>query len=115
MTHADWSPTASSSPASSNAASAVMVNNRRRAFRKMVMRDGLLISTGDLSATAPVRVVVVDIAGLGIGLRCRQALPEGVIFALSIPSKPEYDNTYVRIVRSRPCRGSEFEIGAEFC
>jgi hypothetical protein len=93
-----------------------MVNNRRRAFRKMVMRDGLLIPTGDDAATAsPCRVVVVDIAGQGIGLRCRQALPEGVVFSLSIPSKPEYDNSYVRIIRSRPCRGAEFEVGAEFC
>jgi hypothetical protein len=109
MAYSEWTPSAAA------ASTAVMVNNRRRAFRKMVMRDGLLISTGDQSAPAPYRVVVVDIAGLGIGLRCRQALPEGVIFSLSIPSKPEYDNSYVRIVRSRPCRGAEFEVGAEFC
>lgn len=115
MAYSNWTPSAvAMTPAPS--AGGVMVNNRRKAFRKMVMRDGLLISTGDYAASAPpCRVVVVDVAGPGIGLRCRQPLPEGVVFSLSIPGKPEYDNSYVRIVRSRPCRGQEFEVGAEFC
>jgi hypothetical protein len=109
MAYTDWTP----SP-TSNGAVPVMVNNRRRVSRKMVMRDGVLTPYGNAPIEA-MRVVVVDVANVGIGLRCRQALPDGSVYHLSIPTHPDYDNTRVRVVRSRPSRGGQFEVGAEFC
>jgi hypothetical protein len=112
MAYSDWTPTAGAATASTG----VMLNNRRRTFRKIVMRDGILMpSDNSAGEGTPCRVVVVDLADVGVGLRCKQPLPEGAVFWLSIPSKPDFDNSYIRIVRCRPSRGSEFEVGAQFC
>lgn len=137
MAYVHWSPSVSNAAQGSTAVanpagpSAVMVNNRRRDFRKMVLRDGLLtpvtIETPSTSSfftgnsaipaaqPAGVRVVLVDVAPDGVGLRCRHELTVGQCFSMTVPGHPEYDTPCIRIVRSRPGRGSEFELGAEFC
>jgi hypothetical protein len=116
------------------AGGATVVNNRRRDFRKMVLRDGLLTavvpevpsrassyynSTSSRTMIVPpassVRVVVVDVAAEGVGLRCRHELPVGSCFSMTVPGHPQYDSPRLRIVHTRPGRGNEFEVGAEFC
>jgi hypothetical protein len=107
MAYSNFSSTAS-------ATAPVMENNRRREFRRMVMRDGVITPFGDISGNS-LRVVVVDIATIGVGLRTRDELPAGATYILSVPSHPEYDNLRLRVIRSRPSRGGQFEVGAEFC
>jgi hypothetical protein len=111
-----------------------VANNRRRDFRKMVLRDGLLTavvpevpsrastyynSTSARTTIVPpassVRVVVVDVAAHGVGLRCRHELPVGSCFSMTVPGHPQYDTPRLRIIHTRPGRGNEFEVGAEFC
>lgn len=89
-------------------------DNRRREFRKVVLRDGILTSCEENQSDA-YRVVVVDIASVGVGMRSRVPLPDGAIFNLSIPSKPEYDTARIRVVHSQPGKGTQFHVGAEFC
>jgi hypothetical protein len=94
--------------------SSALPSNRRREFRKVVLRDGILTPCDDEAADA-YRVVVVDIASLGVGMRSQVPLPDGAVFNLSIPSKPEYDTARVRVVHSQPGKGAQFHVGAEFC
>ena len=89
-------------------------DNRRREPRKVVLRDGILTSCEENQADA-YRVVVVDIASVGVGMRSRVPLPQGAVFNLSIPSKPEYDVARIRVVHSQPGKGTQYHVGAEFC
>lgn len=140
MAYTHWAPShAASNPSTGGTntlarpVGAVMVNNRRRDFRKMVLRDGLLTAVapeparphssyavsaaaGTIAPPPPgVRVVLVDVATEGVGLRCRHELALGTCFSMTVPGHPEYDTPRLRVIRVRPGRGNEFEVGAEFC
>ena len=104
-----WAPT---SPSSGSAAT--MVNNRRRTFRKVVLRDGVLSAYGQAADTM-FRVVVVDVGSASVGLRSRQELAIGTTYWMNVAGMPDYSGLQIRIVRCTPGRGAEYTVGAEFC
>lgn len=86
---------------------------RRRAFRRIVMRDGLL--TPDFTAaSSSQRAVVVDMTCFGVGLRMRENPEPGSTYTLTIPDLPDVSQSRIRIIESRPCQGDQYQVGAEF-
>lgn len=111
MSYAQWAPTSSSG---SGHATSVMVNNRRRDFRKVVLRDGVLSAYGNAADTM-FRVVVVDVGNAGVGLRSRMELQVGTTYWMNVAGLPDYSGLQIRITRCQPGRGAEYTVGAEFC
>jgi hypothetical protein len=109
MSYTAWTPTSSSA-----GSTGVMVNNRRRTFRKVVLRDGVLSAYGQAADTM-FRVVVVDIGDSSVGLRSRMDLPVGSTFWMNVAGLPDYSGVQIRITRCAPGRGAEYTVGAEFC
>ena len=90
---------------------------RRRAFRRVVMRDGLLAPADyatDGTAGHALRAVVVDMSCVGVGLRMRQCPDVGATYTLTVPDLTDIRDCRVRVTDCRPCKGDQFQVGAEF-
>jgi hypothetical protein len=88
---------------------------RRRAFRRVVMRDGVLTPTDYANVPGCLRAVVIDMTSFGVGLRIRENLEPGSVYTLTIPDLPDVNQSRIRVIESRPCKGEQYQVGAEFC